>query len=84
MKKRSRKKAAIRYSIGNRKKEHSLSVDEIIKRFSESKEADNYTRYSYPFNVCMYRFLIEEIKGIQKLDVGQFRILEDKFNKMKQ
>jgi len=67
MKKRSQGKEDIKYRIGNRKRKHSISADEILKRFSESKEADNYTKYFYPFDICMHRFLMEEIKGVQKL-----------------
>lgn len=80
MKKQSQREEILKYRIGNRKKEHSIPVAEILKRFSKSKEAENYTKYYYPFNVCIYRFLMNEIEGLQKLSEGQYSSLKERFD----
>jgi len=80
----SQRKETITYRIGKRKKEHRISVDEILEPFSKSKEAENYTKYYYPFNVCMLRFLMDEIEGIQTLSDGQLSLLEKKYKERNQ
>ncbi|GMN12113.1 hypothetical protein MTsPCn9_34500 [Croceitalea sp. MTPC9] len=75
----SHRKETIKYKIGKRKKEYSISIDEILEPFSKSKEGENYTKYYYPFNVCMHRFLMNKIEGIRMLSDGQLTLLEKKF-----
>lgn len=73
----------IRYTIGKRKKEHNLRVDALLEKFKDSKEAENYSTYYFPFKICMDRFLMKEIIGIQPLSEGQYIWLEQLFLKSK-
>ena len=73
----------IKYKIGKRKKEHNIRVDVLLAKFKDSKEAENYSTYYFPFKTCMDRFLMEEIRGIQPLSEGQYIWLERFFLKSK-
>ena len=70
----------IKYRKYGKKRDYSISVDRLLKRFSKSKECEDHTKYRYPFETCLMRFLFRNIKGIQNLSEGQMSFLKSRFD----
>lgn len=56
-----------------------MTVEDLLKRFSESTEADGYTKYYYPFPTCFHKFWSSQPEILQELSAGQISLLEQKF-----
>lgn len=70
----------IKYRKYGKKREYSIPVDRLLKRFSKSKECEDHTKYRYPFDTCLMRFLFKEINGIKNLSEGQLSFLKIRFD----
>lgn len=56
-----------------------MTVEDLLKRFSESKEAESYIKYYYPFHNCFHKFWSSQPEILQELSAGQMSLLEQKF-----